>query len=155
MPVLFSSSYKGNENLNNEKDVEKFLIEPLLRDLGYSDNDWVRQLVVKMGRGEWVFPDYALLSNKDKGFEQAKILFEAKFIIKNHKDFESAFRQVWSYGLRLSAILLIVADKNSLWLFERVNQGFDRHSFSQFYWKELQQSDKFLALNKIFKRHDK
>ncbi|ATD65241.1 hypothetical protein CGZ65_07925 [Neisseria weixii] len=113
LPQLFAPSYQKNLELKNERDVEVELIEPLLKDIG-KNKVWTRQLTVKMGRGERVFPDYALLNERQKSYEQASILLEAKYHIQSNQELEAAFRQVWSYGLRLSARLLIIADKNSL-----------------------------------------
>lgn len=142
LPQLFAPSYQKNLELKNERDVEVELIEPLLKDIG-KNKVWTRQLTVKMGRGERVFPDYALLNERQKGYEQASILLEAKYHIQSNQELEAAFRQVWSYGLRLSARLLIIADKNSLWLYEKTEQGFDRSRYSKFYWKTLEKPDEF------------
>jgi hypothetical protein len=37
-------------DVTNERDVELKYVEPLLRDLGCSEQDWVRQLPVRMDR---------------------------------------------------------------------------------------------------------
>lgn len=131
------------------------MVEPLLADLGFKKGDWVRQLTVKMGRGEKVYPDYTLLSKSDRHFEQAHILLETKFEIKNQREFEQAFRQVWSYGLRLSASLLIIVDKNCLWFFEKDQQGFDRNRYQVFYWKTLNNNDTFNKVQALIGRHQK
>ncbi len=155
LPQLFSPDYELNITINNEKEVEEKIVEPLLADLGFKKGDWVRQLTVKMGRGEKVYPDYALLSKSDRHFEQAHILLETKFEIKNQREFEQAFRQVWSYGLRLSASLLIIVDKNCLWFFEKDQQGFDRNRYQVFYWKTLSNNDTFNKVQALIERHQK
>lgn len=152
LPQLFAPEYQGNQNLKNEKDVETNLIEPFLKDIDGRQH-WVRQLTVKMGRGEKVYPDYALLTQTQKGYEQAAVLLEAKFHIRNHQDLEAAFKQVWSYGLRLSADLLIIADKNAVWLYEKAEQGFDRNRYSKFFWKDLQDPKQFHAVQHIMRRY--
>lgn len=148
LPQAYAPNYIKNTHLKNEKDVEIQLIEPFLRDLN-PNLIWTRQLAVKMGRGEKVFPDYAFLSDPTKGYERASILLEAKFEIKNNSDLEQAFRQVMSYGLRLQANLLIIADKNAIWLYEKNQQGFDRNRYSKFFWKELENAEQFNQINKL------
>lgn len=148
LPQIYAPNYAKNIDLKNEKDVELQLIEPFLMDLN-SESIWTRQLTVKMGRSEKVFPDYALLSNSTKGYEQACILLEAKFDIRNNQELEQAFRQVWSYGLRLQANLLIIADKNAIWLYEKNQQGFDRNRYHKFFWKELENPDQFNQIKKL------
>ena len=46
--------------LGNQRDVKVQLVDPLLRRAGLESGDWVRQLAVRMGRGERVYPDYAI-----------------------------------------------------------------------------------------------
>lgn len=154
LPHLFAPDYSRNLYLKNERDVEISLIEPFLKDLD-EQKVWTRQLIVKMGRGEKVFPDYALLSNNKKGYEQANIVWEAKFHIQSNQELEMAFRQVWSYGLRLSADLLIIADKNAIWLYEKNAQGFDRNRYSKFYWKNLEITDEFNQIKKLIRGYFK
>ncbi len=116
LPQLYKHTYEQNKDLQTERDVELHLIEPLIERLGFSPQDWIRQLSVRMGRGERNFPDYAFLSDKTSGYEKASMLIESKFWIKNNRELEDTFKQVWSYGQRLSASKLVIADKESLWI---------------------------------------
>ena len=75
-------------DLENEKDVELTLLEPLLKKLGFQEKDWLRQMTLRMGRGERVFPDYAIFANNHKGEEQAQFIWEAKYRIANKKQLE-------------------------------------------------------------------
>ena len=59
LPRLEPLSYPDLAKISNERDVEKFLVEPLLERLGYTQDDWIRQMSIKMGRGERNYPDYA------------------------------------------------------------------------------------------------
>lgn len=147
--IAFYENELDNE-IKNERDVELFLLEPFLKQIGFNDNDWTRQLTVKMGRGEKVYPDYVFLSNNEKNFEQASMIIEAKFLIKNNKDLELAFRQVWSYGMRLSAKLLIIVDKNFIWIYQKQNTGFDRTIYQKYAWQELKNPDTFNSIKTIF-----
>lgn len=44
--------------IGNERDVEIALVEPLLSRLGYTEKDCLRQMPLRMGRGERIYPDY-------------------------------------------------------------------------------------------------
>jgi Type I restriction enzyme R protein N terminus (HSDR_N) len=149
LPQLYSPTFSLNENLNNERDVEIALIEPLLVELGYTNEHWVRQLPVRMGRGERNFPDYAFLTKKEKNYEEASMLIEAKYLIKNNKELEDTFKQVWSYGQRLSANVLVIADKVAIWIYQKHGESFDRSKYVKKYWGELQQPDDFKEIKQI------
>lgn len=152
LPKLYSPIFSDNENLKNERDVEIILIEPFLQELGYSDKHWIRQLSVRMGRGERNFPDYAFLTQAEKNYEEASMLIEAKYWIKSNKELEETFKQVWSYGQRLTAKLLVIADKNAIWVYERTNDSFDRTKYTKKFWKELEQPHEFNNINKLIGR---
>ncbi|HRN92923.1 MAG TPA: hypothetical protein PLE75_07390 [Ferruginibacter sp.] len=152
LPQLYSPSFTSNQSLKVERDVELVLIEPFLRELGYTEEHWVRQLSVRMGRGERNFPDYAFLTKKEKNYEVASMLLEAKFWIKNNKELEEAFKQTYSYALRLSARVLVIADKNAIWIYEKRNDSFDRTKYVKKYWKELEKADEFKEIVKTIGR---
>lgn len=59
LPRLARGPTLAAEGLETERDVEEKLLEPLLERLGYSRSDWIRQLPLRMGRGERFYPDYA------------------------------------------------------------------------------------------------
>jgi hypothetical protein len=151
LPQLYSHTFSTNQDLSNEREVEIALIEPLLLQLGYTANHWVRQLSVRMGRGERNFPDYAFLTNKEQGYEAASMLIESKFWIKNNKELEETFKQVWSYGQRLMSNILVIADKDAIWIYERHSQSFDRTRYIKKFWKELEQPDNFQQVKQILK----
>lgn|GEM_PF-6541460 len=56
--------------IKNERDVEIYLLEPLLEKLGYSQQDWKRQLKVRMGRREKIIPDYVIFPIKKREMNQ-------------------------------------------------------------------------------------
>ncbi len=149
LPQLYSPIFSKNANINNERDVEVFLIEPLLFELGYTNEHWVRQLSVRMGRGERNFPDYAFLTNKEINYEEASMLIEAKYLIKNNKELEDTFKQVWSYGQRLTAKVLVIADKIAIWIYQRQGDSYDRSKYIKKYWGELEKPDDFKEIMRI------
>ena len=130
-------------------DVELALIEPLLKNLGNKSNQWVRQLPVRMGRGERNFPDYAFLTSKEEGFEAASILIESKFWIKNNHQLEETFKQVWSYGQRFSSAKLVIADKDAIWIYQKNKDGFNRTKYIKKFWKELESLNVFSMVKRI------
>jgi hypothetical protein len=75
LPELENVVMDLNLDLQNEKDVELQLLEPLLKKLGFSEKNWIRQLSVRMGWGERNYPDYALFVNTKKKYEET-----AKFL---------------------------------------------------------------------------
>ncbi|WP_312324307.1 restriction endonuclease subunit R [Soonwooa sp.] len=149
LPQLYKYIYEQNKELKNEREVEVNLIEPFLKNIGFQEKDWIRQLTVRMGRGERNFPDYAFLIDGTKGFEKAHMLIESKFYIKNNKELEETFKQVWSYGQRLSANILIIADKDSIWIYKQHNNSFDRTKYRKYFWKELENPDKYNEAKKL------
>lgn len=154
LPQLYAPDIALNHELVDEKAVETHLIEPFLTEIGYSENDWVRQLPVRMGRGERNFPDYAFLTHSERHFEQASLLIEAKHHIVNNQQLEEAFKQVWSYGQRLSAQVLVIADKDAIWIYQKSHSGknlghFDRTHYVKKFWKELQNPDDFNQIKSI------
>lgn len=136
----------GKEKVLNEKDVEIKLLEPLLSKLGFHGTDYVRQLPLRMGRGERVYPDYALLANKQKkGEETAKFLWEAKYKIPNEEILHDSFLQAKSYAKRLSSKGFGLISCEGVWLFlEADNFNFSKSYF--YTWNDVKKIDKFNEL---------
>jgi hypothetical protein len=121
--------------VKNEREVELKLVEPLLKDLGYSSNDWVRQMSVHMGRGERNIPDYVFFAKQEKGYEEGKMVLETKYHIKAI-ELEVVFKQARSYAMRLDSLLIVICDKEAIWIYERINGSFDRSIYIKTYWGE-------------------
>lgn len=143
-PPLIEPYFSIDDNeLSCEKDVEEKLIEPLLVKLGYSDNDWIRQMPIKMGRGERNYPDYCFEANSTTGEESAKLILEAKYSIRNSKDLSEAYFQTKSYALRLESSKFIIAAKEGLWIFDKIKGQFDINIVSHYTWYQLEHPDYF------------
>ena len=72
--------------LITKRDVEVNLLEPLLNSMGWHEHkDYIRQLPIHAGRGHRIFPDYALHYNNKLEEENAKVLIEAKYYMKNNQ----------------------------------------------------------------------
>lgn len=141
LPKLASFQLKSSELISNERQVEVFLVEPLLEKLGYTSKDWVRQMAVRMGRGERNYPDYAFNATIIRGKEKADWLLEAKFHIKNQNELKDAFYQVRSYALRLQAAIIVIADKSELWIIGQKSGDFDLGNAQSFTWVALESPD--------------
>ena len=51
-----------------EKDVEEKILIPMLKLLGYREEDWTRQLSQKAGRGLKAIPDFVFFPKGEKHF---------------------------------------------------------------------------------------
>ena len=132
------------ENLpKDERDVEVRLVEPLLEKLGYEPADWTRQMAVRMGSGEKVFPDYAFFPKQNKGEEQARLILETKYRIKSHKDLFKVYCQAKSYALRLQSNVFIIAAVEGVWIFVFEKNDFDMERHIHKTWKAMYHPDMF------------
>jgi hypothetical protein len=123
--------------------VEIHLIEPLLERLGFKPKDWVRQMPVKMGRGERNYPDYAFGAKPKRGEESAKMVLESKFQLTAHSEFTEAFYQAKSYALRLQSKMMVMAAREGVWIFPPEMGNFDNRKFIHKGWGELNHPDRF------------
>lgn len=141
LPRLPDSAKVLKVNLLNERDVELQLVEPFLERLGYSKKDWVRQLPVKMGRGERNYPDYAIGAVPKRGEESARMVIETKFQLSAQREFSDAFLQAKSYALRLQCQVMALAAREGLWIFTPRNGTFEIKGSVFHSWAALTHSD--------------
>lgn len=114
--VIFPALASGRDILS-EREVEEALVEPLLKRLGYEPGrDWQRQVRVRMGRGEKVFPDYVIGLTGALDQERANLVVESKFRISTAKDLRETFLQGRSYAIRLRAKVLVLAALEGIWV---------------------------------------
>lgn len=148
LPKLSSANFAPNKDCKNEREVELKIVEPFLNDLNYSENDWVRQLPVRMGRGERNFPDYVFFAETKKGYERGKMILETKFYIKSNAELEETFQQAQSYALRLNANRIVICDKDFIWIYMRKNNNFDRTKYLKYNWQEMNNPEIFNTVKK-------
>lgn len=141
-----------NDNIQDERDVELLLIEPLLSRLGFKNNDWMRQMPIRMGRGVRYFPDYTIFFNSKRGEESAKIIIEAKYEILSDKQLEEAYLQAKSYAIRLQSDIFVIADKFKLYLFEPMKNIFDLKNRIVYTWNDLDNPDSFHSFKEKIKK---
>lgn len=148
LPKLSTMDFAPNTDCKNERDVEIQIVEPFLHQIAYDEKDWIRQLPIRMGRGERNYPDYVFFAETQKGYEKAKMLLETKFFIKSNQDLEETFQQAYSYALRLSADIIVIADKDYFWIYLRKNGSFDRTKYLKYHWQQCNNPDIFNQVKK-------
>lgn len=136
-------------DLVDERSVEEKLVEPLLRKLGYNERDWIRQMPVRIGRGERIYPDYAFCVHNKKGEESARMILETKFSLSTHRLLTDAYYQAKSYALRLKAKVMLLASKEGLWIFQRKKDDFYADEFIHKSWNELNHPDELHKIVRI------
>lgn len=146
LPTLPTVEFVSDHEIRVEKDVEEYLLNPYLAACGITEEDYLRQMPLHMGRGYVKYPDYAVFVDKKDGYETAKILIEAKLEIKNNKDREDAFKQARSYALRLQSEYIMLCDRNSVWIYE----GADRVNYERYSWGEMRTSEIFARMKRLF-----
>lgn len=146
LPDLPEADLDTNVPVRLEKDVEEKLLNPYLKECGVTEEDYIRQMPLHMGRGDVKYPDYAIYPCTDEGYETARILVEAKLEIRNNSGREEAFKQARSYGLRLQSEYIILCDRNYMWIY----QGADRVNYERYSWKELKKAEIFAKMKQIF-----
>ena len=144
LPKLNAATTNLRDDIKVEKDVEDLLLEPLLNDMGF--HDYKRQLPVKAGRGHRIIADYVLHYSDKHDDECARVLIEAKYHMKNPQEREAAFLQARSYAKLLGSSVIVLCDKESLFVYEQV---FDRQKYTSFRWSEMTEPDTFNKLKKL------
>ncbi len=117
LPLLEDSKIKIPA-IRTERDVEKHLLEPFLIKLDFSEDDWARQVKVKIGRQEKAIPDYVLLPIRDgvSNRVRAAWVWEAKLSIATHKQLQRDFEQAVSYAGLLDANGVGLVSKEGVWV---------------------------------------
>jgi hypothetical protein len=146
LPIPPSQVLDLRKDLECERDIEAHLVEPMLKSLGYTEDDWIRQMPLRMGRGERNYPDYAVDANPKRGEESAAFLVEAKYEIATKKQLDDAYLQGKSYALRLQSHAFLLAAKEGVWLFLR-SEEFSRERSSRWTWSDLEHPDRLHELS--------
>ena len=141
LPIIKPTSKIGTEDLKDEREVEVKLIEPFLELIKYKTIDWIRQMSVKMGRGERNYPDYCFSANPRRGEETAKMILESKYEIKTKKDLQNAYFQAKSYALRLQADKFVIAAKEGIWIYQPKNNNYRFDDYFHCNWVEIENPD--------------
>lgn len=146
LPKLYSPHFDSDCDINIERDVERFLLEPLLKAMGLHENkDYVRQIPLWTGRGHRIFPDYALHYKNN----MASAVIEAKFSMVNNAEVEKAFIQARSYALLLESSVIALCDRHFIYVYPKKGH-FDRCVYKRYSWQEVNTPDVFNKLRKMF-----
>jgi hypothetical protein len=137
---------KSMVKIENEADVESMLLEPLLERLGWSRGDYVRQMPLRMGRKNVVYPDYAICPDFTPGRENALWVWEAKKNIHGKTQLETDLGQARSYARRLDAKGLGLVSEEGVWL-ALADDDFVRLIPKT--WKEIENPDDFSEIYKL------
>jgi len=137
-----------HEALKVERDVEEQLLEPLLKRMGM--RQWVRQLPLRMGRGDRVFPDYALGVRGRGDDAAADFIWEAKYRIPTVKQLKIDFGQAKSYALRLQSKAFGLVAIEGVW-FVTAEDGFRFERLRHLTWEQLGSSDSLAVLKQAFR----
>ncbi len=141
LPLIKPTSRLETDDLIDERDVEIRLIEPFLELLKYKPKDWIRQMPVKMGRGERNYPDYCFGANPKRGEETAKMILESKYEIKTQKELQEAYFQVKSYAMRLQADKFVIAAREGIWIYQPKNNVYKFDDYYHCNWVDIENPD--------------
>jgi hypothetical protein len=148
LPTIERKSFLPDTELTCERDVEIKLIEPFFNRIGWHEKEWLRQMPVRMGRGERNYPDYAFNARTTRGEESASMIVESKFRIQTRRELMEAYCQVKSYALRLQTKVMIIAALEGVWIFCDKN-GFSLEAVAHWNWKELEHPDTLHEVRKL------
>lgn len=151
LPIIKPTTRLDTDILLDERDVEINLIEPFFKIIGYSPKDWIRQMPVRMGRGERNYPDYCFGANEKRGEESAKMIVESKFEIKTKKQLLETYYQTKSYALRLQSEIFIIASKEGIWIFKQKDGIYNFETNDSFNWIELENPDSIFEIKQSLK----
>lgn len=109
--------------INLEKDVEEKILIPMLKLLGYNEEDWTRQLSQKAGRGLKAIPDFVFFPKGERHFASAPMVIEAKLDMSLITEQQNAFSQGLSYARMLRSSIMGICDKERLILYQVDKNG--------------------------------
>jgi len=149
LPVIKPTNRLNTDDLKNERDVEIQLIEPFLKLLKYNPNDWIRQMSIKMGRGERNYPDYCFGANPKRGEETAKMIIESKYKIKTKKELQETYFQAKSYAIRLQATKFIIAASEGIWIYQSKLMSYKFDEYFNCNWVDIENPDVLQKIQKM------
>ncbi len=145
-PQISKTNRLDADELIDERDVERRLIEPFLKLLNYKEDEWIRQMPVKIGTSTRYYPDYCFYAIPLRGEESAKMILESKFEIKTQKDLREAYYQAKSYALRLQSSKFIIASKEGIWIYEPIDKVYRFDNYKHYNWLEVENPDILYSL---------
>ncbi|MCR4852354.1 MAG: type I restriction enzyme HsdR N-terminal domain-containing protein [Prevotella sp.] len=140
LPSLYEPLRLTDKPITLEKDVEDYLIKPLLEEMGLKENvDYKQQVPFHAGRGSTKRPDFCLHKTGKDWEDGAKIVIEVKLEMKTIPEIEENYEQGVTYARFGEAETLVICDKNQIRVYHRNKKGkfagYDR-DYKQFYWSD-------------------
>ena len=143
----------GDEDYPNEKAVEEKLIKPLLKKLGYSENDYMQQMYIEIGNhNHALIPDFVLYPQRSDGHQSGYAVIEAKRSIKNGTQLADAKGQVRGYAKLLGAKYSAVASMEKICIMS-FQDDYTEEIFSE-PWGSLSNSDMLYRLKKLLGKNE-
>lgn len=153
LPQLYNPNLDIEVNLKNEKDVEEYLLIPLLNKLGYSENDWTRQLSQKAGRKEKAIPDFVFFPKGEIHFQNSPLVIEAKYDMSSSIERMKSYNQALSYARMMKSPIFAICDKDRIIIYKETENNFNRFkpTFEK-HWQNLNNAETFTTLKKLIGR---
>lgn len=153
LPQLYKPDVEFDVDIRNEKDVEDNLLIPLLEKLGYSENDWARQLSQKAGRKEKVIPDFVFFPKGEMYFQNSPLVIEAKFNMSSNIEKIKSYNQALSYARIMKSSVFGICDKDRLIIYKEKNGQFDRFTPTfEKHWLNINNPEVFRILKLLIGR---
>ena len=144
--------YKYDEmGLNVEHDVELKLLEPFLRNLGFTEEDWVKQFSIRIGRENASRPDYVIHLEKSGPTAKAAFVFEAKLSIPTKRQLKKDFGQAMAYGRLLLCKIICLVAREGVWL-SSFDDDFTFDKLRYFDWDKLKEPETLAQLRTLFSK---
>jgi hypothetical protein len=121
--------------------------------LGFSRQEWKRQLPIRIGREHRKFPDYAINISGDEDDIHAEYMWEAKYSITTQSQLREDWGQARSYGLLLRCKAIGLVSREGIW-YATADDDFAFSSIQHFTWDELERKDAFESVKKVFAKHN-
>ena len=138
----------NHTELKREKDVEDKLVKPFLEKLGFSENDYVQQLQIRVGNHNFkLIPDFVINPVVANGHHSADYHIEVKFSISSSKVLDDVKVQARSYAKQLGTAYSVIAAKEGIWISEKADDY--TNDILSFSWEELNNEDNFYKVFKI------
>lgn len=156
MPSLYEPKGITTEDINDEEDVYKKLITPLLEEMGWTlGKDFKREVEFAAGHSTTGHqmnkrPDYCLHITEHGKKIYAKVIIEAKYFIKNNTELADTFDQCLTYACWGKAQVLVLCDKNTIYVYEQNRNGeFDQHHHrTRYRWSQMNDPEIFKELKR-------
>lgn len=103
--------------VQNEYEVERKIILPLLKEMGYAPDDITEKPTIRMGSGLKQIPDFLIGYQTQGAYHSADIVIEAKLSIPTKKQLRIHAGQGCSYARSLLAKYMLLISREGVWVY--------------------------------------